>query len=84
MVPSDGSIPSAGFLMTTNIYIVLARTLRSNKPDVVYKGTSKKEARNKAHYMLKSRQSERSYIYCNGKPIEKYVFDNHFNIRHIK
>lgn len=70
--------------MITHIYIVLAHTLRSNKPDVVYKGTSKKQARNKAHWMLKSRQSERSYIYCDGKPIEKYVFDNSFKIRHIK
>jgi hypothetical protein len=70
--------------MITHIYNVLAHTLRSPKPEVVYKGTSKREARNKAHWMLKSGQSERSYIYCDGKPIEKYVFDNHFNIRHIK
>lgn len=70
--------------MTTHIYKVLARGHTSNGVEVVYEGTSKKQARNKAHWMLRSGQSERSYIYCDGKPMEKYVFTTEHNIKHIK
>ena len=67
--------------METYTYKVLAHTTRI---EVVYEGNSKKAARNKAHWMLRSGQSERSYIYCENKPIEKYVFDENGNILHIK
>ena len=80
----DGSIPLAGSLMKTSRYKVLAHTHHSSTIEVVYEGTSKKAARNKAHWVLRSGQSERSYIYCNGKPIEKYVFDSEHKIKHVK
>ena len=80
----EDSISSAGSLMETNIYKVLAHKHHSTQVEVVYEGNNKKDARNKAHWMLKSGQSERSYVYCNGKPIEKYVFVNDKQIKHIK
>ena len=70
--------------MNNNNYKVLAHTSNSNTVEVVYEGTSKKTARNKAHWMLRSGQSERSYIHCNGRVIEKYVFDKDKQIKHIK
>lgn len=70
--------------MENNNYKVLAHTRHSMRAEIVYEGTNKAKARNKAHYMLKSGQSERSYIYLNDKPIEKYVFTQNKQIKHIK
>lgn len=70
--------------MKTNNYKVFAHINQSTRVEVVYEGSSKKAARNKAHWMLKSGQSERSYIYCDGEPLEKYVFTHDKQIKHIK